>query len=71
MFKYMSAEVAPMFAKTLKVRFTQPFELNDPFELRPMLDFVGTADDVHDVVEARIDKMYGTVWRVRHTHHGE
>ena len=30
MFKYMSAEVAPMFAKTLKVRFTQPFELNDP-----------------------------------------
>jgi hypothetical protein len=40
----MSAEVAPMFAKTLKVRFTQPFELNDPFEFRPMLDFEGTAD---------------------------
>jgi len=61
MFKYMSAEVAPLFAKTLRVRFTQPFELNDPFELRPMLDFIGTADDVRDVVEARINETYGTV----------
>src|SRR5271154_1763782 len=61
MFKYMSAEVAPLFAKTLRVRFTQPFELNDPFEFRPMLDFVGTADDVRDVVEARLNKTYGTV----------
>jgi len=57
----MSTEVAPLFAKTLGVRFTQPFELNDPFELRPMLDFIGTADSVRDVVEARIDEMYGTV----------
>jgi hypothetical protein len=38
-FKYMSADVASLFAKTLKMRFTQPYELNDPFEFRPMLDF--------------------------------
>jgi hypothetical protein len=61
MFKYMSTEVAPLFVKTLKVRFTQPFELNDPFEFRPMLDFIGTADSVRDVVEARVNKMWGTV----------
>jgi hypothetical protein len=59
--KYMSVEVAPKFAENLKVRFTQPFEFNDPFELRPMLDFVGTANDVRGVVEAKIDEMYGTV----------
>jgi len=61
LFKYMSVDVAPRFAKNLQVRFTQPFELNDPFEFRPMLDFVGTANDVRPVVEARIDKMYGTL----------
>jgi hypothetical protein len=37
---------------SLKVRFTQPFELNDPFDFRPILDFVGTANDVRGVVEA-------------------
>jgi hypothetical protein len=37
MFKYMSAEVAPLFAKTMKVRFTQPSDLNDPFEFRPLM----------------------------------
>lgn len=61
LFKYMSVDVAPLFAKNLRVRFTQPFELNDPFEFRPMLDFAGTADDVRPVVEARIEKMYGTL----------
>jgi hypothetical protein len=57
----MSTEVAPLFAKTLKVRFTQPFELNDPFEFRPMLDFIGTADSVRDQVEAKVNKIWGTV----------
>ena len=33
MFKYMSADVAPLFAKSLRVRFTQPFDLNDPLRL--------------------------------------
>jgi hypothetical protein len=61
MFKYVSTEIAPLFAETLKVRFTQPFELNDPFEFRPMLDFVGTADEVRDVVEATINEKYSTV----------
>jgi len=61
MFKYMSAEVAPLFAKTLKVRFSQPFDLNDPFELRPMLDFEGTAADVRDLADAKITEMFGTV----------
>src|SRR5882724_8565690 len=56
----MSAEVAPKFVSNLKIRFTQPFELNDPFALRPMLDFVGTADDVRPVVEARINHVYST-----------
>ena len=60
-YKYMSVEVAPKFAQSLNVRFTQPFELNDPFEFRPMLDFVGTANDVRGVVEAKIDEMYGTI----------
>jgi hypothetical protein len=60
MFKYMSEKVAPLFAKTLRVRFTQPFDLNDPFEFRPFMDFEGTADSVRDVVEARLGEMFGT-----------
>jgi hypothetical protein len=60
MFKYMSEKVAPLFAKTLKVRFTQPFDLNDPFEFRPFMDFEGTAEDVRDLVEAKLSEMFGT-----------
>jgi uncharacterized protein Usg len=59
-FKYMSEKVAPLFAKTLKVRFTQPFELNDPFEFRPFVDFEGTAESVRDVVEDKLTEMFGT-----------
>lgn len=54
MFKYMSADVAPLFAKTLRVRFTQPSELNDPFEIRPLIDFKGTAEELRHVVNAKI-----------------
>ena len=61
MFKYMSAEVAPLFAKTLKVRFTQPSDLNDPFEFRPLIDFEGSAAELRDEVDARITAMFGTV----------
>jgi len=57
----MSAEVAPLFARMLKVRFTQPSDLNDPFELRPLIDFEATAEEFRDVVDARITKMFGTV----------
>jgi len=60
MFKYMSDKVAQLFAKTLRVRFTQPFDLNDPFEFRPFMDFEGTADSVRDVVEARLGEVFGT-----------
>jgi hypothetical protein len=61
MFKYMSAEVAPMFAKTLKVRFTQPSDLNDPFEFRPLIDFEGTAEELREVVDAKLTELFGTV----------
>ena len=61
MFKYMSAEVAPLFAKTLKVRFTQPFDLNDPFELRPLIDFKATTEEFRDEIDTRISEMFGTV----------
>jgi hypothetical protein len=61
MFKYMSENVAPLFVKTLKVRFTQPFSLNDPFEFRPFMDFEGTAESVRGVVEAKLSEMFGTV----------
>lgn len=60
LFKYMSVEVAPVFAKTLRIRFTQPFELNDPFEFRPMIDFEATAIELRDVVDARISEMFGS-----------
>jgi hypothetical protein len=60
-YKYMSVEVAPKFAESLKIRFTQPFEQNDPFEFRPMLDSVGTANDVRDQVESNLDEKYGTI----------
>jgi hypothetical protein len=56
----MSAEVAPLFAKTLRVRFTQPSDLNDPFELRPFIDFEATAEELHEVVGAKVTKMYAT-----------
>ncbi len=60
-FKYMSAEVAPLFARTSKVPFTQPSDLNDPFEFRPLIDFNATADEFRTVVDARITEMYGSV----------
>lgn len=61
LFKYMSAEVAPLFAGTLRVRFTQPSDLNDPFEFRPLIDFEGTAEEFRKVVDARISAMFGSV----------
>ena len=61
LFKYMSVEAAALFARTQRVRFTQPFELNDPFEFRPMLDFEGTADDFRDIIDAKINERFGTV----------
>ena len=61
LFKYMSAEVASLFAKTLNVRFTQPSELNDPFELRPLIDFEGTATEFRGEIDARLTAQYGTV----------
>jgi len=60
MFKYMSAHVAPRFAKTLQVRFTQPSDLNDPFEFRPLIDFERTAAENHAEIHAKINKMFGT-----------
>lgn len=61
LYKYMSAEVSPLFARTLKVRFTQPSDLNDPFEFRPLIDFRGTAEEVRDVVDAKLTEIFGTV----------
>ena len=60
-FKYMADKVAPLFAKTLKVRFTQPSDLNDPFEFRPLIDFKGSAEELRDVIDARVTEMFGTV----------
>jgi hypothetical protein len=57
----MSADVALLFVKTLRVRFTQPSDLNDPFEFRPLIDFEGTAVELRGEVEARISSMFGTV----------
>lgn len=61
LFKYMSAEVAPVFVKTLRVRFTQPSDLNDPFEFRPLIDFEATAVENRAEVDAIITEMFGTV----------
>ncbi|MGO8734592.1 MAG: DUF2971 domain-containing protein [Terriglobia bacterium] len=61
MYKYMTVDVAPLFAKTLKVRFTQPSELNDPFEFRPLIDSEGTAEEFRELIDARITEMFGTV----------
>ncbi len=60
LYKYMSAEGAPLFARTLKVRFTQPSDLNDPFEFRPLIDFKGTAEEFRGVVDAKIAEIFGT-----------
>ena len=61
MFKYMSADVAPLFAKSLRVRFTQPFDLNDPFELRPLIDFEATAEEYRDEADQRLTERFGTL----------
>jgi hypothetical protein len=50
-----------VFAKTLKVRFTQPSGLNDPFEFRPLVDFEATAAGNRDEVHARLTESFGTV----------
>jgi Protein of unknown function (DUF2971) len=64
MYKYMSSEVAPLFAATLRVRFTQPSGLNDPFEFRPLIDFEGTAIEIRDIVSARLSEMFSTPDRI-------
>jgi hypothetical protein len=56
----MSSEVAPLFAKTLKVRFTQPSDLNDPFEFRPLIDFTATADEFRGEIDAQLTEMFCT-----------
>jgi hypothetical protein len=61
MFKYMSVEAAALFAKTLSVRFTQPSDLNDPFELRPLIDFEGTAKELRAAIDARLNQDFGTI----------
>lgn len=59
-FKYMPETVAPLFAKTMRVRFTQPSELNDPFEFRPFIDFKRTGEELRDEIDARVNEMFGT-----------
>ncbi len=61
MFKYMSERVAPLFAESLKVRFTQPFDLNDPFEFRPFMNFEGTAEEAREVIEPKFDEIFSSV----------
>ncbi len=60
-FKYMSTEAARRFIRTLKVRFTQPSDLNDPFELHPFIDFNATAEEFRGEIDARIDEIFGTI----------
>lgn len=61
LYKYMSKEVGTLFARTLKVRFTQPSDLNDPFEFRPMIDIKGTADELRVVIEEKLNATFGSV----------
>jgi hypothetical protein len=61
MFKYMTDAVAPHFLRTLKVRFTKPSDLNDPFELRPMLDVKGTSREMRAMLDLEFGRRYGTV----------
>ena len=61
LYKYMTAQVAPLFSKSLKVRFTQPADLDDPFEFRPLIDFEATAVENRGKVEAKITELFGTV----------
>jgi len=56
----MSAEVAPLFCKTLKVRFTQPSELNDPFEFRPLIDFDRMDAEFRHEIDIRLTEKFGT-----------
>jgi hypothetical protein len=60
LFKYMSTEVAPLFVETLQVRFTQPSDLNDPFEFRPLIDFEATAQKLREVIDVKLTEMFGT-----------
>jgi hypothetical protein len=59
-YKYMSDEGALRFLKTLRVRFTQPDDQNDPFEFRPMVDFEGTAGYAEEKIDAHLTSEYGT-----------
>lgn len=61
LYKYMSEKVAPLFARTLKVRFTQPSDLNDPFEFRPMLDLKGTSEELRNVVDEKLTELFSTL----------
>lgn len=60
MYKYMSEEGALRFVGTLRVRFTQPDDQNDPFEFRPFLDVDGTAALAEQRVDEHLTGQYGT-----------
>src|SRR5690349_8010750 len=57
----MSADIASLFASSLNLRFTQPSDLNDPFEFRPFVDFDATASELEKEIDARVAEEFGTV----------
>jgi hypothetical protein len=56
LFKYMSAAGALRFLESGMLRFTQPVEFNDPFEMQPFLR--GLADQSE--LETQFDDQFGT-----------
>lgn len=56
LYKYISGEGALRFFRSGMLRFTQPAEFNDPFEMQPFLK--GLADDT--VLEKQFDEQFGT-----------
>jgi hypothetical protein len=65
LFKYMSGEGAVRLFRTSMLRFTQPSEFNDPFEMQPFLkglaDALTLENQFHDgfgkTLDPQIDEM--------------
>ncbi len=50
-----------MPARTLKVRFSQPSDINHPFELCPFIDLQDTAEELRDVLDGIATERFDTV----------
>ena len=59
LYKYFSATGALRLLETGSLRFTQPAEFNDPFEMRPYISGLAPRDKVEQQFDSRLNSEAG------------